>query len=538
MTAVLTAPDEGSPVEEPPRAAWRDRLQPLIGPGGWWATLAVGLLAGLLRFIRLDLPYNTGAHGKVFDELYYVCDARGLMRAGVELKTFSSDRMDPGNCTSIGDGGSYVVHPPLGKWLIAGGMEIFGDNPFGWRFASALVGTLSVIMIVRAGRRMTGSTLLGVFAGVVLSLDGLHLVQSRIATLDIFLSFWIVAAFTCLLVDRDDLRSRLARASDAELRGWGPSLGIRRWRVLAGISLGCALATKWSGVYYVLVMLVLAVIWEVGARRSAGIRAPFRSAVARSTPLIVGTLVLLPMAVYVLSWSGWFLTDDGFYRDWATSPDGDFANHPEAPLASLLQYFPDSLQSWLWYHYKVLEFHDSLSTPHPYQSHAIGWLFLARPISYYYPPGLKQGDYGCDANSCAREVLALGNPVIWWTAIAVLIACVWLWASKRDWRAGALVVLTLASIVPWFRDDLRERTMFLFYALPAVPFMALATALVAGWVLGGPHATRERRQLGGLVVGAYLVLVVLAFMWFYPVWTAQTLPYSSWKDRMFFGSWI
>lgn len=532
MTAVLTASDEGPAVDEA-QAPWRDRLQPLVGPGGWWATLAVGVLAGLLRFLRLALPYNGDMHGKVFDELYYVCDARGLMRAGVELQTLKN-----GDCTPSGAGGSYVVHPPLGKWLIAGGMQVFGENPFGWRFASALVGTLSVVLVVRAGRRMTGSTLLGVFAGIVLSLDGLHLVQSRIATLDIFLSFWIVAAFACLLVDRDDLRARLARVSDAELTGWGPRLGFRRWRVLTGICLGCALATKWSGVYYVLVLLVLAVIWEVGARRAAGIRAPFRATAGRSTALLAGTLVLLPLAVYILSWSGWFLTDDGYYRHWATDPGGGFAHHPEAPLASLLQHFPDALQSWLWYHREVLRFHDGLSSPHPYQSHALGWLVLARPISYYYPPGIIRGQYGCQADSCAREVLALGNPVIWWCAVPVLIACVWLWISKRDWRAGALVVLTLAAIVPWIRDDLRGRTMFLFYALPAVPFMALATALVAGAIMGGRQASRERRQLGGIAVGLYLVLVVLAFMWFYPVWTAQTIPYASWHHRMWFGSWI
>ncbi|MCW2623262.1 MAG: phospholipid carrier-dependent glycosyltransferase [Frankiales bacterium] len=529
MTATLSTPaGEVTPPDAP--SGWRLRLLPLAGRGGWLATLAVGLFAGLLRFVRLDIPFNGGKHGKVFDELYYVCDARSLLRAGVELQTVGQ-----GNCDPTGAGGSYVVHPPLGKWLIAVGIKLFGEDPFGWRFASAVVGTLTVVLVVRAGRRMTGSTLLGCLAGLVLSLDGLHFVQSRIATLDIFLAFWVTAAFAALLADRDMMRRRLARTAAQDLDGWGPRSGPRPWRLVTGLCLGAALATKWSGIYYLVLMLVLATLWEIGARRSAGLRAPARATAVRSiVPLLFG-LVVVPIAVYVLSWSGWFLSDLGHYRNWAQETGG-YA-HEDGTLAGLLRHLPDAAQSWIYYHQQILEFHNGLSTPHPYQSHAIGWLVLARPISYYYPPGITEGQYGCHATNCAREVIAIGNPVIWWCTIPVLIALIWLWASKRDWRAGALVALVLTGIVPWFRDDLHHRTMFLFYALPAVPFMALAAALVAGWALGGPDASPERRRWGAAGVGLYLALVVGVFAYFYPVLAAQTLDYQDWQDRMWFSSW-
>src|SRR4051812_49492224 len=90
---------------EPERPAWRDRMVPLIGGGGWLATLGITLLAGILRFVRLDIP-----PGKIFDEIYYSCDAQKLMRFGVEQ---GSKAGNP-HCVPNGQPG-FIVHPPLGK---------------------------------------------------------------------------------------------------------------------------------------------------------------------------------------------------------------------------------------------------------------------------------------------------------------------------------------------------------------------------------------------------------------------------------------
>ena len=529
MTALLSAPVGPGPEPAAP-PTWRERLQPLVGRGGWLATLAVTLLAGVLRFVRLDLPYNGDVAGKVFDEVYYACDAQNLLRFGVEHMTLSDpdDTGVAGSCTPTGEGGSFVVHPPLGKWAIALGIRLFGVTPFGWRSAAAVAGTLTVLIVVRVGRRMTGSTLLGCLAGTVLALDGLHFVQSRIAMLDVFLVLGTTAAFACLVADRDQLRARLAAASQERLSGWGPRTGLRPWRLAAGVCLGAALATKWSALYYVAVLGLLALAWEVGARRSAGTRRPWRATLVRAALPLAGSLLLLPLAVYLASWTSWFVSDLGHDRFWAAS------STDPTRFASV----PDALRSLWHYHQAVYEFHSGLSSPHPYQSHPAGWLLLARPVSYYYPPGLTYGAYGCAAESCSREVLAVGNPALWWATPLVLALLLWRWAAKRDWRAGALVVLVLTSVVPWVRDDLRERTMFLFYALPAVPFMALAAALVCGWLLGGREASPWRRHGGAEAVGVWLALVVGCFAYFYPILAAQTIPLSQWQERIWFSSWV
>ncbi len=527
MTATL---ERAEVTPDPPAAgsqAWRARiLPPTDGRGGWLATLAVGLLAGILRIVRLDIP-----RGRVFDEIYYACDAQNLLRFGVEVDTLDNSDSDPtaqARCEPT-DSAGFIVHPPLGKWAIALGMRLLGVNELGWRIAAAVAGTIMVVVLVRVTRRMTGSTVLGVLAGLLLTLDGLHFVQSRVAMLDIFLAAWVLGAFACLVADRDAVRRRLAVTDDDQLSGWGPRLGWRPWRIAAGICLGAALASKWSALYYVAALVLLAFAWEVGARRTAGVRAPVRATIVRSGGLALVTLVVLPTAVFVLSWAGWFLADDlAWDRSWAEQ-------NPASGLAGLV---PDGLRSWWHYHVAQFDFHDDLRQKHPYQSHPAGWLLLARPVSYYYPQGVGPGDYGCEAAACSREVLAIGTPAIWWMVLPALLLLVWLWLAKRDWRPAAVLVMVLTAIVPWVRDDLDGRTMFLFYALPAVPFMCLGLALVAGWLVGGPAASARRRTVAAMGVGSYVALVVLNFAYLYPVLAAQTLPYEAWRARMWFTSWI
>lgn len=567
MTATLDRPTLSAPT-------WRDRLQPLAySGGGWGVTLLVTVIAGLLRFVRLDQPATTltdkGAvqgPGDIFDEVYYACDAYNLVQHGFERATQAGAAF----CTST-DAPAFVVHPPLGKWLIGLGEKAFGFNTFGWRFAAAVVGTLTVLLVVRIGRRMTGSTLLGGFAGLLLALDGLHFVQSRVAMLDVFLVFWVVACFGALVVDRDQVRTRLAAAADPATA----RLGLRPWRLLAGISAGAALATKWSGLFPVAVLVVLAVVWEVGARRTAGVpeQQPWRAGLGGLLALVVAlkgpfprsgdvllALVLLgaalaweaatrrgftdlgvpsftrlavpllvvfalvPLAVYTLSWTGWFVTDGGWSRHWA---DGRGSSVPLVP---------DAVRSWWHFHWEMYNFHSNLHSKHGYQSHPLSWPFLGRPVSYYYPPGITAGRYGCAVASCSREVLAIGTPALWWAMVPACFGLAARWVSRRDWRASALLAMTAVSVLAWVPADLEGRTMFLFYALPSIPFLCLGLALLAGWAIGPPGA--RRRVVASAATGVYASLVLVNFVYLYPVLAAVTIPYGDWYDRMWFRSWI
>ena len=229
---------------------------------GWLAPLTIALVAFFLRLHRLATPAKDA-----FDEVYYRCDAKMLLEFGYE-----HTHTAPPDCVAEG-GPSFVVHPPLGKWMIALGQWL-GDGPddnFSSRIAAVVIGALSVLLVCRIGRRLFRSTVLGCVAGALLTLDGLHFVQSRVAMLDIFLMFWVIAAFGCLVVDRDQGRARLADRLTSYTLYPGPSLGFRPWRVAAGICLGAALGTKWSAIFYVVTFLLLGFAWDVGGRRAANI---------------------------------------------------------------------------------------------------------------------------------------------------------------------------------------------------------------------------------------------------------------------------
>ncbi|MFD8753199.1 dolichyl-phosphate-mannose--protein mannosyltransferase [Kitasatospora sp. NPDC059577] len=496
---------------------------------GWLGPVAVAVFAGILRFTNLGQP-----HAIIFDETYYAKDAYALWHGGYEIswpEDANTTIMTPGAAVPYRAAPSYVVHPPVGKWIIGAGEQLFGMNPFGWRFAVALLGTLSVLMLARIARRMFRSTLLGCVAGLLLSVDGLHLVLSRAALLDLVVMFWIVAAFGFLLLDRDRTRGllaeRLGGVADPEL-AQRLGLGWRPYRIAAGVCIGLTCATKWSGLYVMAAFGLMSVLWDVGARRLAGAPRPYRAVLARDVAPGFVSLVVLPIAVYVASWWGWFASSNapgkgGWGRDWAVGRSTDFP------------WIPEGLRALWHYHTTVYEFHTHLSDPHTYQSNPWSWLVLGRPVSFYYESP-KQGQAGCTVADCAREVLGIGTPLLWWTAVVALVYCLWRWAFRRDWRAGALLCGLAAGYLPWFAYQ--QRTIFLFYAVVFVPFLVLAVTMLIGALIGPADASRDRRIIGSAAAGLLVLLIVWNFLFFFPLFTGQTIPLDDWRRRMWFNTWI
>jgi dolichyl-phosphate-mannose-protein mannosyltransferase len=496
----------------------RRRLAPLerwLEPYSWLTALIVTAIAAILRLVNLDRP-----KGHIFDEVYYPTDAWDMLQHGVEWDEKTN-------------GPAYVVHPPLGKWLIALGEKVFGNNEFGWRIAAAVAGTLMVLILVRVAYRLFRSVILAGAAGLLLALDGFHLVLSRTSLLDIFLGLFVLSAFAAIVIDRDTQRRRWLAALE---NGFDPHAAARLpfsfpgsvpwWRLFAGVLMGCAIGVKWSAVFFAPFFAALVIVWQVQARRSAGVRRPFRDGIFGDLGWLVVIGVVIT-ATYFATWTGWFLTDTGYFRHWRA--DG---GQPEPP-------FLGAVLNLIHYHAEAFKFHQGLDDKHTYQSWPWQWLLLGRPVAFYW-----SGDGNCGAASCAAEVLLLGTPVLWWSFLPALGALAWFGISRRDWRAAAIGTGVAAGLLPWFYFAVAEgRTMFSFYALPALPFLVLAVVYVMGAIMtpkgGTASSNSDRRAVGGVLAGAFVLLVALCFAYFYPVFVGQLIPYDDWSARMWLGGrWI
>ncbi|WTW95493.1 phospholipid carrier-dependent glycosyltransferase [Streptomycetaceae bacterium NBC_01309] len=539
-----------------PRVSLRERLVPNFTDstpytgGGWLPCILVTLMAGFLRFWKLGQP-----DAVIFDETYYAKDGWSLIHYGYEGTWRDLSEQDKANDAFVngnyGDylspDGSYIVHPPIGKWTIGLGEWMFGVDPFGWRFMVALLGTLSVLMLCRIGRRLFRSTLLGCIAGLLLALDGLHFVMSRTALLDLVLMFWVLAAFGALVVDRDDTRAAVARKMREGIdphRAVRLGLGLRPWRIIAGVCMGLACGTKWSGVPVVLLFIALTLFWDAGTRRAAGAVGwrVYAAVLRRDLPFALLSIVAVAVVVYVWSWSGWLLTDGGYNRQWADGRDGlspDTFKFGPLKVSGIPQFdmtwVPEAFRSLWHYHGEMWKFHNGLDDPHVYQSNPWSWMVLGRPVSYYFE-NKSQGQAGCEVDKCAQEVLGIGTPFLWWAGCFAAVYLLFRWAARRDWRAGAILCGLAAGLGPWmFKQD---RTIFLFYAVVFVPYIALAVAMMIGAILGPPGSSDRRKAWGAAGAVAVIALIAWNFLYFYPIYTGTTIPLSDWQDRMWWTTWI
>ena len=590
----------GTPTPEP-RAPLRDRLVPPFYPeffrgAGWILPLAITIVGGVLRFWNLVWPNSV-----IFDETYYAKDAWSMYVYGWEHGWDPASNGSVANGKLVGPGTfghsgiadfscssgcqEFVAHPPFGKWVIGAGEQIWGLNPVGWRLMEAVLGTLAIFIIARAARRMFRSTLMGCIAGLLFSFDGLAFVMARTALLDGIQMFFILAAFAALLVDRDKTRAKFA--DWREERGltvmlprseFGPKLGWRPWRWIAGLSLGLATATKWNAIFFVAVFALLTVSWDIGARRAIGVRRAsavwlwasvliLAGAVAAvmKTPLPALKLVWLVLAigaivwvlisalgsvalaqlrevlwaflalpitaafVFVASYAGWFFDTSnggGYNRFWASSHPSNFWPTWTNPFRSLWNYVDQQYG-----------FNSNLQTPHPYQSNPWSWFIMGRPVAFYYESP-KTGQQGCTPSmgTCSAEVLALGNPLLWWFATAAILFLFWRWIGRRDWRAAAILAGIAAGVGPWMWYA--QRTIFSFYAIAFLPFMVLGATMAIGAILGRADASPTRRVWGAAVSGTLVIGVVALFAYFYPIYTGQTIPYTDWSNHMWLPSWI
>ena len=382
--------------------------------------VVVALAAGF-RLWGLGSPHET-----YWDEGYYALDAYGY------LSVFPAQ----GSARGV-DFEQTWVHPPLGKELISVGVAPLGFTPVGWRLVPALFGVAAVLFLYLLALELWGSVWWAGLAAGLLALDGVHIVQSRMATLDVFVTTFVLAAVYFVVLDR----TRDPGSS------WPDRWFGSRFRLLAGVMLGAAIASKWSGLFAVPLVVALTLLW---GRRT-------------SPHTILLPLLAVPLGVYVIAYTPWFVEH--------------------------------GLDAGRFIHLQAQMLHAQLHHPsvQPENSSPASWPILGGAIRYR-PSELYLGPV-------RNEIILAGNPVLWIGFLLAAPLLLLVFTRKRDWRNVVPLAGYAGMYLPWLAFS---RTQFLYYMTPAVPFMALAVAAA----LRSLPCGREPAAIG---FGAGTVLAAAAF---------------------------
>ena len=413
-------------------------------------------------------PYPSYYNGTYFDEIYHARTAYEHLNGTTAYEW---------------------THPPLGKVLMMVGIKLFGMTPFGWRFMGALMGVLMLPVMYLLARQLTKRTDLSCVATLLLALDSMHFTQTRIATIDSYVVFFIMVMYLFMIryVQMSFFREPLGKTL--------VPLG------LSGLFMGFAWASKWTGIYAsagLAFLFFLTVYWRAREYFAAENREAVRG-FARKLAVTLGCCVVffvaVPLVIYYFS----------YY--WHMLPSGGLTVRKVWDLQITM-----------------FNYHNGLNATHSFASPWYEWPTIVRPMWYYSGADFMPSDM-------VSSISCMGNPAVWWTGLAAMIACLLhLAASRRVDHGIFIVVVGFASqYLPWV---LISRCTFIYHYFASVPFLILAIVLVLSRIRA--RNARACRYASIALVGAAAVL----FAMFYPLESgmpvarsyAQLLRWFNWYN--------
>lgn len=465
----------------------------LTNAGFWLGLAGIWLLALSLRFWGLD-RFDT----LVFDEVYFAKFANNYL---TQTPFFDA-------------------HPPLGKYMIALGIKLQGFNPFGFRWMNALTGSIIPLLVAGIAYQLNHRRSYALIAGLLTTADGLLLVESRYALINIYLLFFGLLGQWLLLLA-------------LEHSSWQRWL----WLILAALSLGATIAVKWNGLGFLLGLFITwLALWILNWLLPIS-----RSLLNSSASLPLAKFRLLP------AWKLFLLIPaiaGGLYLQvWRPH----MQQNPTPGLWKLQQ--------------QMLTYHEGIGSGpniHPYCSPWYSWPWMIRPVDYFFqratdlsePVPIAGPPLPAEAARVIYDVHAMGNPALWWfstlavVGVAVmLIQHLWQWMSNKKIASAPgqvqdatafLVPLYLmsnyaASFLPWVSVS---RCTFLYHYMPAAVFSWLALAwLLDRWLYSYQKLLR--------VLALTLILVIfMALVFWLPIYLGLPLSPAGFQARMWFRSWI
>ncbi len=433
-------------------------------------TRRVVALCALIYFVAqiFFLAYIQFPKGRNFDEFHYVPSAKQFL----ELKPNQN-----------------YEHPPLAKELIAVGIAVGGDRPFGWRLMSTVFGALTLVGMFLWGLAVFEKEEAAWLVTALTAVNQLLYVQARIGMLDTFMFAFLAWA--------------LAAFAGAWKVGQAPGT-TQKLLYFSGAMFGLATACKWFAVLPWLACggLVLGVrlLQRWGTRFDTREQPESESdwyhpQLWKDVPLrtwLIG-LIAIPIACYYFTFIPYFFI-----------PGMHFG-----------------VTDWLFtYQKNMYEGQLRVVGSHPYQSTWTSWALMLRPIWYAFD---KEGPHP----ETVRGVILLGNPLIMWGGLWAILMCLWGWIEERR-REAFLILFTYAvfylswAVVP-------RKVAFYYYYYPAGMTLSLALA----YALMRPEL-RNLKWLRWSVVAACLGI----FVYFFPILGAVRIPAETFRKWMWLQSWI
>lgn len=377
-----------------------------------------------------------------------------------------------------------TTHPPLGKILIALGIKIFGFNPFGWRFMGTLFGVLMLPLLYIFAKRMFKQTWIGAVVCLLFAFDFMHFTQTRIATIDVYITFFIILMYYFMYryTSMSFYTSKLTKT-------WIP-LG------LCGISMGLGVASKWTGAYAGVGLAVI-FFWHLFnryveynyAKDHPGlttdgvehdyVKSVFMPHMIKTLLFCIVFFICIPGLIYVLSYIPF------------VSPSGE---------TNLIQKIIENQQY-------MFDYHSQLTDTHGYSSKWYEWPMIVKPILYYSRSV---------TDTTAEAISSMGNPLVWWVGAIALLYVAYRAIKNREGVAGFLTIGFLSQYLPWV---LVSRTTFIYHYFTSVPFVILAI----GYSICQLYKNRDEKKKKSfqVAVGVYCILALLLFLYFYPVIAGQ-----------------
>jgi dolichyl-phosphate-mannose--protein O-mannosyl transferase len=378
-------------------------------------------------------------------------------------------------------------HPPLGKILMAIGIAIWGDQPLGWRYMSTIFGSLTLVGAYLLAYVIFANETVALWVALLTLVNNLLYVQARIGMLDTFMFAFLIWALVgfCALWD--------LRNSKKE-----------NFKLLAftGVMLGLSTACKWYSVIPwfaclgLVVLIRLLQFWQTQFKnpREEDWYLPQLWNNVSWKDLGLG-LVAIPLGMYFLTFVPYL-----------------FVSGSDNSLLDLFRM-----------QYKMWDGQLRVVTSHPYMSNMLDWPTLKRPIWYAFD---REGPN----NAWVRGVILLGNPLIMWTGLLALGVCAWSWVRERNRQA--FLILFFYSVFYGCWAIIPRKISFYYYYYPA--------GMILSYALAYTFLYLEQKKI---VPDAkwkwfYLGLAFSLFIYFFPILAGLKIQADSFRNWMWFSSWI